>query len=140
MGGSKPEWADASDHATLEEVFTSRSFGQPLPESPPPSSIVPASIAASKLYFGRNRFIASGAAAAAALSVVAGVSFGAGPVAQSVLSAHSSGPVVPGFGSTPTTTVPGQTTSGPAASGAIGTPGTGNQSTGASPVVSGNVS
>ena len=97
MGGSKPEWADASDHATLEEVFTSRSFGQPLPESPPPSAVLPASIAASKLYFGRNRFIASGAAVAAALSIVAGVSFGAGPVAQSVLSAHSSGPVVPGI-------------------------------------------
>ena len=131
MGGSKPEWADASDHATLEEVFTSRSFGKPLPESPP-STVLPAPIAVSKLYFGRNRFIASGAAAAAALSVVAGMSSGRGRCAQSVLAAHSSGPVVPGSGSTPTTTIPSQTNSGPAASGGSGAPATGNQSTGAS--------
>ncbi len=90
MGGSKPEWATASDHATLEEVFTSRSFGHPLPKEPP-AAVAPEPIVAPRLFFVRNRLVASGAAAAAALSVVAGLSIGAGPMAQSVLSAD--GPV-----------------------------------------------
>ena len=90
MGGSKPEWADANDHATLEEVFTSRSFGHPLPKAPR-RAVVQEPITASKLYFVRSRLVASGAVVAAALSVVAGLSIGAGPMAQSVLSA--SGPV-----------------------------------------------
>ena len=42
-----------------------------------------------RLYFVRNRLVASGAAAAAALSVVAGLSIGSGPMVQSVLSSRS---------------------------------------------------
>ena len=33
MGGSTPDWADPDDYADLEEVFTSRAFGRPLPET-----------------------------------------------------------------------------------------------------------
>ena len=32
MEGSTPDWAETEDYATLEEVFSSRTFGQPLPE------------------------------------------------------------------------------------------------------------
>ena len=123
MGGSKPEWADANDHATLEEVFASRSFGHPLPKAPRRAG-VPQQISASKLYFARNRFIASGAVAAAALSVVAGLSIGSGPIAQQVLSAR--GPVVPGTVSTPTT-VPGPAADAPGNPGSAVTAGTGTQ-------------
>src|SRR5580698_5535184 len=68
MGGSKPEWAEGNDQATLEEVFTSRSFGHPLPKAPR-RAITPEPITASKLFFVRNRLVASGAVAAAVLSV-----------------------------------------------------------------------
>ena len=96
MRGSQPDWADSDDHATLEEVFTSRSFGHPLPEAPAPA-VVP-KVGTAMPHFVHNPFIASAAAAAAALSVVAGLTIG-GPAGQSLLSAHSAGPYVPDFGS-----------------------------------------
>ena len=43
------------------------------------------------LYFVRNRLVAAGAVAAAALSTVAGLTIGTGPIGQSVLSAQRSG-------------------------------------------------
>ena len=115
MGGSKPEWADASDHATLEEVFTSRSFGQPASRESPPSAVLPAPIAASKLYFVRNRFIASGAAAAAALVGRSRSEFrgGAGGAVSALRPLERSGRSR--IRTTPTTTIPSQTNSGPAA-------------------------
>ena len=33
MEGSTPDWADTEDYATLEEVFASRTFGQPCRKS-----------------------------------------------------------------------------------------------------------
>ena len=104
MGGSKPERAHASDHATLEEVFTSPTFGHPLPETPR-HVVLPPPVVASTRYFVRNRLIASGAVVAAALSIMAGVSMGAGPVAQQIFSAQ--GPAVLHSGGT-ATTVPGE--------------------------------
>ena len=126
-----------NDNATLEEVFKSRSFGQPIPETPP-LPVLPEAAAASRFFFGRNRFIASGAVAAAALSVVAGLSIGAGPVGQSLLSAHSGTPAAPDFGTTPTTGVPGPSGGTPAGIDGAGTAGTGNQSTAASQVSGGS--
>ena len=47
MGASKPEWAEVNDHATLEEVFRSRSFGQPIPEVPA-RPVLPEAVTASE--------------------------------------------------------------------------------------------
>src|ERR1700722_15751016 len=134
MGGSKPEWAEVNDHATLEEVFTSRSFGHPLPKASP-RAVAPAPIAASTLLFVRSRLVASGAVAAAALSVVAGLSIGAGPMAQSVLSAH--GPVVSNSGSTTTTTSGAGVLPGPGSSAPVGTV---SESGGTGPAFAGSAS
>ena len=77
MRGSEPEWADSDDHATLEEVFTSRSFGHPLPEAPAPA-VVPEAVGTAVPYFVQQSASSRrAAAAAAALSVVAGLTIGA---------------------------------------------------------------
>ena len=91
MGGSKPEWADVNDHSTLEEVFNPVHSGDRFPR-PRRVAVLPEAITAPGCFSVRNRFVASGAVAAAALSVVAGLSIGAGPMAQSVLSAHAGSP------------------------------------------------
>jgi hypothetical protein len=131
MRGSEPKWADTGDHASLEEVFTSRSFGRP-PPGVPARAIASESIAAPKL-FGRNRFIAAGAVAAAALSVVAGLSIGSGPMAPPELSARSAGPVLPDFGTTPTTAAPSPASGGtPSDSVGAGSLEAGGQPSGAS--------
>ena len=132
LGGSKPEWADVNDHATLEEVFKSRSFGRPIHESraaPRPPGAIPAP----------GCFSVATASSRQALSrqprcpIVAGLSIGAGPMAQSVLSAHAGSPAAPDLGTTPTTTVPSS------AGASAGTAGTGNQPSGAAQVSGGNV-
>ncbi len=97
MGESEPE-PIANDHATLEEVFTSRTFGHPLPETGA-GNVVPEMVAGPKAFFVRNRFIASAAVAAAALSIV-GLSIGSGHLVPPVISAHSAGSGVPSFGTT----------------------------------------
>ena len=104
MGESEPE-PIASDHATLEEVFTSRTFGHPLPGDGA-SNVVPEVVAGPKAFFVRNRYVASAAVAAAALSIV-GLSIGSGQLAPPVISARSAGSGAPGFGTTTTTTAPG---------------------------------
>ncbi len=129
MRGSKPERAAADDVATLEEVFTSRAFGHPLPEAPRPA--VPTAVVGPRLFFVRNRLVASGAAVAAALSVVGGVSIGPGPLVQSALSSHSGAPA-PAV-ATPTTTPPSPAATAPVGS-VAGQLGGGNQPSGATQV------
>jgi hypothetical protein len=124
MGGSEQEEGGVSEDATLEEVFTSRTFGHPLPEVP----LVAAMAAAPKPYFARNRFIASGAVAAAALSIVAGLSIGSGRLTPPVISARSAGPGFPDFGTTTTTAGPAVAAPGGPAS--TGNSGAGNQAQG----------
>jgi hypothetical protein len=140
MGGSKPDRAGSDDYATLEEVFASRSFGH-APSEVPARAVVPAVVSgASKPYFVRNRFVAAAAVAAAALSIVAGLSLGAGPAHHPVISAKSSGS--PGAPSTtpPSTTTPGGApaggSGGSAGTGAAGA-GSGAQPSQGSPVSSG---
>ena len=131
MGGSKPEWADSDDHATLEEVFASRTFGHPRPDPSALTEGLPA-VASPRLYFVRNRFIASASAAAAALSVVAGVTFGPGPIGQVALSSHS-GDVPPAVDTTPPAT-PNAPAVPPHGSGGAGELTGSNQPTGATQV------
>ena len=130
MGESEPE-PIANDHATLEEVFTSRTFGHPLPGTGA-GNVVPEMVAGPKAFFVRNRFIASAAVAAAALSIV-GLSIGSGHLVPPVISAHSAGSGVPGFGTTTTTTAPGPVGAAPVVPtgpASTGTAGAGNQSLG----------
>ena len=61
--------------------------------------VVPEMVAGPKAFFVRNRFIASAAVAAAALSIV-GLSIGSGHLVPPVISAHSAGSGVPTFGTT----------------------------------------
>ena len=91
MGGSKPEWVDANGERNLGRGLHVALVRTPASQDTAARAVAPEPITASKLFFVRNRLVASGAVAAAALSVVAGLSIGAGPMAQSVLSA--SGPV-----------------------------------------------
>ena len=80
MEGSTPDWADTEDYATLEEVFASRTFGQALPEVAAGAVPVTAATLAPPTGLMRNRTVASFAAVAAALSVVAAVvTMGSGP-------------------------------------------------------------
>src|SRR5208282_3062995 len=93
MEGSTPERADAEDYATLEEVFTSRTFGQALPEAS--AAAVSATVATStaKPIFTSNPAIAAFAAVAAAVLVVTGLTgltVGPGHVGHPLVSAQPS--------------------------------------------------
>src|SRR6185437_752720 len=83
MGGSTPDWAGSEEDATLEEVFTSRTFGRPLPKGPRLARpAVTAGIAAAATrpgFLPRSPVAASIASAAAAFSVVAVLTVGSGP-------------------------------------------------------------
>ena len=104
MEGSTPDWA-AEDYATLEEVFGSRTFGQPLPEVTAPAVPVTAATVAWPSGLSRNRVVASLAGVAAALSVVAAVvTMGTGPTGHPLLSTQATGPShVPGLHVSPPT-------------------------------------
>ena len=81
----------ADDIASLEDVFTSRSFGQPVADVRD-DAVAPLGVAVSaSRYFMRSRLVASVAMAAAALSVVAGISVGSGRAEQRLFGEASSG-------------------------------------------------
>ena len=110
MEGSTPDWAEAEDYATLEEVFNSRTFGQALPEVAAVAVPVAAATAV-PTGLARNRTIATFAVAAAALSVVAAVvTVGTGRTGRPMLSTQASGPShVPSFNIAPQPTSPSPT-------------------------------
>ena len=115
MEGSTPDWAEAEDYATLEEVFNSRTFGRALPEV----AAVAGTVAAATAFptgLARNRTIATFAVAAAALSVVAAVvTVGSGRPGGPLLGTQASGPSqVPNFRFAPQPTSPAPTGGGPA--------------------------
>ncbi len=87
MEGSRPNWATTEDYATLEEVFTSGTFGKYVPDAPVVAAPV-AAVVATGPNPDRNRVIGTFAAAAAVLSVVAALTFGTGPGMPPVISAE----------------------------------------------------
>ena len=133
MEGSTPEWARAEDYATLEDVFTSRSFGHPVPEDAteavPAVALAAAAAMAPKPYFAGSRIVASIAVAAAAVAGVAGLTVGTRPKSNPVVSAQPPsgqppGPAnVPDFRTPPPAATPAPT--GGAAPGTGGTAGSG---------------
>ncbi len=128
MGGSTPEWGETDDYASLEDVFTSRSFGRPLPEA---DAALPAAIAAtsSKVVFTSNRAVAALAAAAAVVLVITGLTGltgGPGHVGRPLISAQPSVPSsVPSGQSHPKSASSGGPAGGGSAAGGSGSTGGG---------------
>ena len=87
MEGPTPERASSEEYATLEDVFTSHTFGHSLSEATVAVAPARATLGERAKILPHSRVAASVAAAAAALSVVAGVAVGSSPIAPSLIAA-----------------------------------------------------
>src|SRR6202050_4226837 len=100
MEGPPPEWANADDYPTLEEVFESPDFGHPIPAAAATAGLAAALASTPGTHLLRNRAIALTSVLAATLSVVLGLLF-TGPASTPVLSAQHAPPARAGHGGGP---------------------------------------
>ena len=129
LGGSKPEWAEVNDHATLEEVFRSRSFGHPIPEAPPRPCCAGA-VTASRFFFVSQPLHRVRRCRGRRAVDCGGAEHRRGPGRPVRALRERGDPAAPDSGTTPTTGVPSPAGGTPAGSASASTAGTGNQSTG----------
>lgn len=88
MEGSKPNRARGGQDARLEDVFTSASFGHPLPDVTVSAVPPPRHYAFPVVSNPRSRLVSSLGIVAAALSLVTSLTIGAAPTAQILTSAQ----------------------------------------------------